>query len=120
MSSGDAVLVELATRLKAELGPEDCLARWGGEEFAVLLRGVGSDAELDDRAQKLRAAVALRPVVAGDVSVRLTISIGAARAGAQLDTLDALVEAADRCLYAAKRAGRNRVSLVPAATQIDS
>ena len=110
--AGDAVLVELATRLKAELGPEDCLARWGGEEFAVLLRGVGSDPELDDRAQRLRAAVALRPVVAGDVSVRLTISIGAARAGAQLDTLDALVEEADRCLYTAKRCGRNRVSLL--------
>jgi diguanylate cyclase (GGDEF)-like protein len=109
--AGDAVLVELATRLKAELGPDDCLARWGGEEFAVLLRHVGSDTELDERAQHLRAAVALHPVVAGDVSVRLTISIGAARAGAELGTLDALVEEADRCLYTAKRLGRNRVSL---------
>jgi len=45
--------------------------------------------------------------------VRLTISIGAALAGAQLDSLDALVEAADRCLYVAKRHGRDRVSLIP-------
>ena len=109
---GDAVLVELARRLQAELGPEDCLARWGGEEFAVLLRGVASDPELDDRAERLRAAVALRPVVAAGASVGLTISVGAARSGAELDTLDALVEAADRCLYTAKRAGRNRVSLL--------
>jgi diguanylate cyclase (GGDEF)-like protein len=109
---GDAVLVELASRLKAELGPGDCLARWGGEEFAVLLRGVDSDRELETRAQRLRAAVALHAVVAADVSVRLTISIGAARAGGELDTLDALVEQADRCLYAAKRQGRNRVSLL--------
>jgi diguanylate cyclase (GGDEF)-like protein len=108
---GDAVLVELASRLKAELGPEDCLARWGGEEFAVLLRGVASDQELEQRAQRLRAAVALYAVVADDVSVRLTISIGAVRSGGELDTLDALVEQADRCLYAAKRQGRNRVSL---------
>ena len=45
--------------------------------------------------------------------MRLTISVGAARAGAELDNLDALVETADRCLYVAKRHGRNRVSLVP-------
>ncbi len=109
---GDAVLVELASRLQAELGAEDCLARWGGEEFAVLLRGVGSDAELERRAQQLRAAVALLPVVAAEVSVRLTISIGAVRATGGRDSLDSLVEAADRRLYSAKRGGRNRVSLV--------
>ena len=71
---GDAVLVELASRLQAELGAGDCLARWGGEEFAVLVRGVASDAELERRGQQLRAAVALHAVAAADVSVRLTIS----------------------------------------------
>jgi diguanylate cyclase (GGDEF)-like protein len=108
---GDMVLVDLATRLREGLGPRDCLARWGGEEFAVLLHGVASDAELERRAERLRAAVALRPVVAAGVSVRLTISVGAARSGGELGNLDALVEAADGCLYAAKRQGRNRVSL---------
>jgi diguanylate cyclase (GGDEF)-like protein len=110
---GDAVLVELSRRLRACLGAGDCLARWGGEEFAVLLQGVCSDEDLDRRAQRLRIAVARTAIVAGEVRVRLTISIGAARAGAELAGLDALVEAADRCLYAAKRHGRNRVSLVP-------
>jgi diguanylate cyclase (GGDEF)-like protein len=110
---GDVVLVELSRRLRACLGTADCLARWGGEEFAVLLQGVRSDAELDRRAQRLRAAVARTPIAAEGVSVRLTISIGAARAGDELGSLDALVEAADRCLYVAKRHGRNRVSLVP-------
>jgi diguanylate cyclase (GGDEF)-like protein len=109
---GDMVLVDLATRLKEKLGLRDCLARWGGEEFAVLLHGVASDAELERRAQRLRAAVAVRPVAAAGVSIRLTISVGAARSGRELDSLDALVEAADGCLYAAKRQGRNRVSLL--------
>ena len=110
---GDAVLVELARRLRAGLGTDDCLARWGGEEFAVLLQGIGSDEELARRAQRLRAAVASAPVAAAGVRVRLTISIGATRAGVELDNVDALVETADRCLYVAKSQGRNRVSLVP-------
>jgi diguanylate cyclase (GGDEF)-like protein len=117
---GDAALVELSRRLGVGLGPDDCVARWGGEEFAVLLQGVRSDAQLERRAQRLRTAVARVPIVAEGVSVRLTISIGAARAGAELETLDALVEAADRCLYAAKRHGRNRVSLVPHVVAADA
>jgi len=112
---GDAVLVELTRRLQAELGAEDCLARWGGEEFAVLVRDVVTDAELDDRAQRLRAAVEREAIVAAGASVRLTVSVGAVRSGEELATLDTLVEAADSCLYAAKRAGRNRVSLLAGA-----
>jgi diguanylate cyclase (GGDEF)-like protein len=117
---GDAVLVELARRLTSGLRPTDCLARWGGEEFAVLLQGVDSDAELDRLAQRLRSSVSRTPVAAEGISVRLTISIGAARATAELDTLDALVETADRCLYIAKRQGRDRVSLVPDLTVSDT
>jgi diguanylate cyclase (GGDEF)-like protein len=111
--AGDAALVELTRRLQSGLGPADCLARWGGEEFAVLLRGVRSDAALARRAEELRAAVAATPIAADGVAVALTISVGAVRAGTGLRGLDALVEAADRCLYAAKRLGRDRVSLVP-------
>ncbi len=116
---GDAVLVELARRLQASIGAADCLARWGGEEFAVLLRGVESDAELHWRADGLRSAIAATPVVAAGVSLRLTVSMGGVRAGGELDTLDSLVDAADRCLYDAKRHGRNRVSLVPHLAAID-
>jgi diguanylate cyclase (GGDEF)-like protein/PAS domain S-box-containing protein len=108
---GDAVLIELAARLRLALEPRDCLGRWGGEEFAVLLDGVGSDAELERRAERLRAAIADRPIAAAGVLIEQTISLGAVRAGGELSSLDALVEAADRRLYDAKRGGRNRVSL---------
>ena len=106
--AGDAVLVELVRRLRAALGPDDVLARWGGEEFAVLVRGVDSDEALARRAYELLDVVALTPVVVRDVELTLTISIGGIRAGDGLATLDALIEHADRHLYAAKRDGRNR------------
>ncbi len=114
-AAGDAVLVGLAGRLGDGLEPGDCLARWGGEEFAVLLRGVESDGDLVERAERLRLAVEAVPIVDGDLRVELTISVGCALASAGAETLDALLETADRCLYAAKHEGRNRVSVVPAA-----
>jgi diguanylate cyclase (GGDEF)-like protein len=113
-AAGDAVLVGLAQRLNRGLEPGDCLARWGGEEFAVLLRGVGSEGELVERAERLRLAVQEVPIVHGDIRVELTISVGCAVAADGSHTLDALLETADRCLYAAKHEGRNRVSTVPA------
>jgi diguanylate cyclase (GGDEF)-like protein len=108
---GDAVLVELAARLQSFLEPAEDLARWGGEEFALLLRGVRSDDEIARRAERLRSRVAGTPVEAAGISLGLTISVGAIRAGGTLTDVDALVDAADRGLYAAKRGGRNRISL---------
>jgi diguanylate cyclase (GGDEF)-like protein len=112
---GDAVLVGLAQRLGGGLEAGDCLARWGGEEFAVLLRDVASEADLAERAERLRRTVAETPIVYGDIRVELTISVGCALASDDSQTLDALLDTADRCLYAAKHQGRDRVSLLPAA-----
>ena len=110
---GDAVLVDLAQRLSAGLEPGDCLARWGGEEFAVLLHDLASADELVRRAERLRSAVSESPIVYGDVRVELTISVGCALASDGAQTLDALLDTADSCLYAAKHEGRDRVSLLP-------
>jgi diguanylate cyclase (GGDEF)-like protein len=110
---GDAVLVDLAQRLTAGLEAGDSLARWGGEEFAVLLHDVTSDDELVRRAERLRNAVGESPIVHGDVRVDLTISVGCALASDRSQTLDALLDVADSCLYAAKHEGRDRVSLQP-------
>jgi PleD family two-component response regulator len=72
---------------------------------------VTADAELERRAERLRVAVARAPITTAGATLHQTVSLGAVRAGAAA-TIDALIEAADRRLYAAKRGGRNRVSLV--------
>jgi diguanylate cyclase (GGDEF)-like protein len=110
---GDAVLAELAARLRSGIETGDHLARWGGEEFAVLLGGVSSEAGLAERAERLRRAVCETPIEHGGIRVLLTTSIGATLSTKGAASLDALVERADARLYAAKYQGRNRVALRP-------
>jgi diguanylate cyclase (GGDEF)-like protein len=111
---GDAVLAELAQRLRSSITADDHLARWGGEEFAVLLRDVSSEAELAERAERLRYAVSETPIEHEGIRILLTTSVGAV-GGAEGGGLETIVEGADACLYTAKYQGRNRVSLEPEA-----
>jgi diguanylate cyclase (GGDEF)-like protein len=112
--AGDACLREVAGALQHALArPGDVLARYGGEEFIALLEDVDAAGALVV-AQRLRAAVeALSVPHAGSPFGRVTISIGAACGAVQHGSEDAaqLVAAADAALYAAKRAGRDRVQL---------
>jgi diguanylate cyclase (GGDEF)-like protein len=110
-AGGDAVLTEIARRLAATRA-EDLVARWGGEEFCVLLTGVGDDASLLAAAERLRAAVADEPVRLDDgTRVDVTTSIGVGRPSCANERLERLVMAADDALYEAKRGGRNQVRL---------
>ena len=102
---GDAVLRAFAQRIEGQLRRSDVCARYGGEEFAVVLPGTGAELALD-AGERLRLAVAGAPLVPG---VAVTVSVGAAtwRPG---DDAAALLARADAALYAAKRAGRDRVT----------
>ncbi|MGE4070473.1 MAG: diguanylate cyclase [Lysobacterales bacterium] len=103
---GDAALCALAECLQSQLRPDTPLARWGGEEFAVLVPNANADAAAA-LSERLRAAVArmMRKEVPP-----LTVSIGVASlAGRRLARPEALFEEADGALYEAKAAGRDRV-----------
>ena len=106
---GDYVLSETASTLARNVRESDLVARYGGEEFVVLLPETTTEDGLNV-ADKLRRAVAGRDFTQGAISVRLTISAGVTGfEGRGLEEPDELVNRADRALYAAKRAGRDRV-----------
>ena len=108
--TGDQVLRLVATTLKQNLKGRDVAARYGGEEFAVVLpRTTLNDGAIV--ADHIRQAVMSKELIRRSTSEtlgRVTISLGVAtwRKG---DTMASLLERADSCLYAAKRAGRNCV-----------
>jgi two-component system cell cycle response regulator len=109
--AGDRVLRELAGRLAAAIRGGDVIARYGGEEFVVLLRDT-SLAALPETAERLRRAVGDVPVVlADDVWLATTVSVGGAAWPVHAHSADELVRIADQALYAAKRLGRNRVQI---------
>ena len=102
--AGDRVLTQLAVSVGYSLRTVDLFARWGGEEFVVLLPGSDLDAGRL-LAEKLRMALEKQPF--SDVG-QVTCSFGVAEY-APGDNADALIKKVDRCLYHAKASGRNRV-----------
>ncbi|UGS37729.1 GGDEF domain-containing protein [Capillimicrobium parvum] len=106
-AAGDAVLVEMAARLRHSIREEDVAGRWGGEELLVILPDEGAEGARI-AAERMRERVAATPVAAGAETIEVTVSAGCAtrRPG---DDVDALLRRADEALYAAKQAGRNAV-----------
>jgi diguanylate cyclase (GGDEF)-like protein len=105
---GDAILRAVAGRIGSVLRSTDCLARWGGEEFAILAKVFDRD-EMLELAERVRRTLSNDPVVLDGTPFNLRVSIGAVFRGDGLDTPEAVVNAADQALYQAKRAGRDRV-----------
>jgi two-component system cell cycle response regulator len=110
---GDEALKLAALVLRGALRKEDSLARYGGEEFVVVARETGA-AGARALGERLRRAVASSRCSAGGVEVALTVSVGVAtapdlRPGPPAGIDQALLDLADKALYRAKLAGRNRV-----------
>jgi diguanylate cyclase (GGDEF)-like protein/putative nucleotidyltransferase with HDIG domain len=109
--AGDVVLIAVAKRLRTVVREHDTVARFGGEEFAVLLPEIPDDGTLEARADAIRRAVSVSPIALPDgAELVVTASAGAAT-WATGETDEALLDAADRALYAAKRGGRDQTRL---------
>ncbi len=107
--AGDEVLCGLVRLIESNLRGHDVLGRHGGDEFVVLTEHAGEDGA-GILYERLRAAVADRPIHTGAGDFTITISFGV-KIGAEGETEAELLAAADRALYQAKSAGRNRVCL---------
>jgi two-component system cell cycle response regulator len=113
--AGDEVLAEFGERIRAGLPRDsDWVARYGGEEFLVVLP------QTDQRgahvvAEKLRRSVEQAPMRTTSAVIPVTVSVGVAGleavAHASRDSIDLLLDTADRCLYRSKESGRNRVTV---------
>ncbi len=107
-AEGDRLLEATARRILGALRSTDLAARWGGEEFALLLPGSGLD---DGVAVAQRILQSLRELAVGEGDDRhpCTASIGVAASAGAGEDFDPLIDRADRAMYAAKLAGKNRV-----------
>jgi diguanylate cyclase (GGDEF)-like protein len=106
---GDAALTGIAATLLGAVRSGDLVARWGGDEFAVLVEA--SDEEgLRGTAERIRALVAQSQVRFEGSTITAHVSAGGCLAN-RGDTPETLLARADQALYAAKDAGRNRISI---------
>ncbi len=108
--AGDKALRECATLVIGGSRETDLAARYGGEEFAIILPHTGGEMAVRV-AERIRAAVRDNKFLEDETPVRLTISAGIATYPSHpgIDSAEALVQAADRALYRAKQAGKDRV-----------
>ena len=106
--AGDHVLKQLASALKGRIRREDMLSRYGGEEFAIILPEIDAD-NARQFGEKIRRLVEQANFRFEDTRIPVTISVGIATIGPDLQAPEDFVRLADEKLYEAKTTGRNRV-----------
>jgi diguanylate cyclase (GGDEF)-like protein len=111
-ATGDAVLRELARRLRERVRAEDLVGRWGGEEFVIALPETTTDGAFAV-AEALRQAASRAPIAVSGLELTITVSIGVATW--TNEDVEGLVDRADRALYTAKDEGRDRIAVEPPA-----
>ncbi|MBM9591778.1 GGDEF domain-containing protein [Leptospira sp. 201903075] len=105
---GDLVLQEFSSILKTSLRKQDFSARWGGEEFIVLLPDTNLDgAEIV--AEKIRNLISLIRLSVNQTEIKCSVSAGVAIMNSKETTADSVIKKADNLLYEAKKRGRNQI-----------
>ena len=116
--AGDLVLAQAARRLRAVVPVHDTVARWGSDEFAVLVENAASAAEVTEIAERLAGAVAAEPFRVADQQIALTASVGVALAevapGQPGNPSALLLRNADVAMSRAKDTGGDRVEVYAA------
>ena len=107
-AAGDALLVEVAARLRASVRESDVVARLGGDEFVVILNDVGGREQTSQVARKILAALG-EPVEMSDRECCIGASIGVAMCPDDGDDAELLIRNADEAMYEAKDGGKNDV-----------
>ena len=108
--TGDEVLIEFTRRIQSNMRNFDLMARMGGEEFVILLPGTSSE-RAEFIAERFRQVIANTPFVLSDGrEIAVTVSIGVTALRGQGETIKEFVGRADRAMYNAKQAGRNRIA----------
>lgn len=106
-NAGDAVLIELAKLFNEQIREQDCVARWGGEEFLFILPQTSAK-NAAIIAEKIRSKVENHVINYQEHNIQITISMGIAQF--EMDAgIDEVINHADKCLYKAKDLGRNRI-----------
>ena len=124
--AGDLVLAQTARRLRAIVPVHDTVARWGSDEFAVLIENAGTGPEVPEIAERLAAAVAAEPFRVAGQQIALTASVGVALAGREPglpdnpdDPTGLVLRNADVAMSRAKEAGGDRVEVYAAHMHAD-
>jgi diguanylate cyclase (GGDEF)-like protein/PAS domain S-box-containing protein len=106
---GDQALREIASILASNLRKMDLIGRFGGDEFVVLLPEIDFSQALQ-AAERIRQSVQAYSIQLKGTVIHITASLGLAELSSRAASLDALLEQADRAMYAAKASGRNRLA----------
>lgn len=110
-NAGDEVIKLVSDKLSSGMRDQDVVARWGGEEFIIILPGADIFmARLI--AERIRSAISAEPLLIDEKSLAVSVSLGVAQR-LENQTLSELIENADKALYQAKNNGRNRVEVFP-------
>lgn len=109
-AAGDVVLKSVSDRILSCIRDVDILARYGGDEFAILLPE-SEWLNIFEISRRISACIVNEPIKAEGNSLAITISLGAARAKGSDDQLEKLLARADAAMYRAKQSGKNRIEI---------